>query len=151
MENFGLILAVPITLVTSTIYCLGAAFLLSEICAFRPAALVGSMFVCFCILSEVVLCKTVGAKTAYSRYSVGFYELHMLCFWFGPPAIANMLLLLFSVWKNSWKYLKITISIVICWFACMGFLFENIAIHEEIDEVVIVSFLVHQDRIPPIL
>jgi len=132
MELFGLLFAVPVTLVTSAVYCVGAAFILTKLRVLRPVALIGSLLVGLCILTEIVLLGALGAKAAYSRLGFGFTVIHEVSFWLGPPAIATLLLLLLPIRSDTWKRRKIVVASLVCWFVCMGALFGNIAVDEAI-------------------
>jgi hypothetical protein len=132
MELFGLLLAVPVTFVTATIYCCGAAFVLTRLRVLRRVALFGSLLVGLCILIEIVLLGTLGAKAAYSRLFVGFTVIHEISFWLGPPAVANLVLLALSTRSDTWKLPTIVVASLICWFVCMGALVGHIAVDEAI-------------------
>ncbi len=132
MELFGLLLAFPVTLATSTIYCCGAAFILAKARALRWLAIIGSTLVVLCILTEVALLGSLGAKAAYSHLGVTFTLIHEVSFLLGPPAIANLLLLLLPAGPDRWRSFKIGVVSLLCWAACMGALLGNIVIDEAI-------------------
>lgn len=132
MELFGLLFAIPLTLVTATMYCIGAAFIFRKLRVLRAVALVSSLLVCLCITTEIALLGTLGAKATYSRLGIGFTLIHEVSFWLGPPAIANLLLLLFRIQSDTWRRRKIAVATLVCWFACVSALFANIAVDEAI-------------------
>jgi hypothetical protein len=132
MENFGILLAIPATLVASTVYCLGAAILLAKVPRLRRVALAGSFLVVLAILVEIILLVALGAKTSYIRLGVGFAVMHYICFWLGPPAVANLVLILLSHGFDTWKPWRIVVAVLACWFVCMPTVVVNIVIDEQI-------------------
>jgi hypothetical protein len=132
MEMFGLLLAVPATLVASTIYCFVAAVVFAKIRLVRRVALVGSPLVLLGVLVEIALLLTLGPKTSYIRLGLGFALLHLTCFWLGPPAVANLALLSLFRKPDTRKWPRIMIAIMLCWFVCMPTVVVNITVDERI-------------------
>lgn len=132
MELFGLLFAVPVTLVTATVYCCLAVFVLGRLRALTRPVLFGSLVVVLCILAEIVLLGTLGATRAYARLFIGFTVIHEISFWLGPPAIANLLLLALFSRSHSRRLPKVALASLVCWLVCMGALLGNIAVDEAI-------------------
>ncbi len=132
MELFGLMFAFPVTLVTSVVYCYGAASLFTKLRLLQSVAFAVSLSVALCILIEIILLITLGAKPTYAHLGVGFTVVHEVSFWLGPPAIANLLLILCWLRHDIQKPPKTAIVSVVCWFACMCALLGNISVDEAI-------------------
>jgi hypothetical protein len=123
--------AIPVTLVTSAVYCVVAAYVFTRFQKVRWLALVGSLAVGAFVLTEVLLVVTLGAKEAYSRFGIGFWGIHAVSFVFGPPAFANVLL--FENSKSAlWRKIQVGLVSLVCWVSCMGSILADILLDESI-------------------
>ena len=93
MEIFGIILSVPVAFVASLLYC----FLLAKIV--RRWSLVShllrwaSLVVLVVFVVEIALLATVGAVRSRAAIGPLFYPAHLMVFFLGVPALANVLVL----------------------------------------------------------
>jgi hypothetical protein len=126
MEFFGLILAIPVALVASVIYCAIATLLLKKVRALRKAVLVASLLVLACVALEIGLIGTLGVNAAYQRLQNWFGYLHAVCFLLGPPSLANLVLFLLCAMRETWTAWRIALSGLICWVACIVAVFGNL-------------------------
>jgi hypothetical protein len=131
MELIGLLLAVPVTFVTSLAY---AALILAAF-KFRPVAgralVAGSPIVVTLIAVELVLIATMGAKGTYANLGHRFTTMHFLGFFLGPPAVANLVLYCASR-LNLKQWSRLVCATLCCWVACMAALLAHIAVDEAI-------------------
>jgi hypothetical protein len=133
VEFFGICcFGVPAAAVASTFYCMLAAYAMTRWPLLRWVALVGSLFVGACLVGEVVLLTTWGAQEAYYRLGIIFVMIHETALMLGPPAVANLILLLTSVRSRTWKAWKVAVAFVFCWTACVAGAFWNIYVDEAI-------------------
>ena len=93
MELFGIIFSVPVAFVASTIYCF---FLAQFVAPYEPARhgfwRMGA-FVLLAFVLEVLLLVTLGAVRTRAVIGPAFYPAHLLLFFTGTPALANVLVL----------------------------------------------------------
>jgi len=93
MELFGIALSVPVALVASTLYC----FLLDRVvlkCDRLGRWLrVASLFILALFVVEIVLLMTLGSVRSNGLFGPGFYATHVVIFFLGAPALANLLVL----------------------------------------------------------
>ena len=131
MELFGLLLAVPVTFVTSVVY---AAFVLAVI-RFLPVAgrvlVAASWFVAALIVIELLLLAAMGARGTYAHLGHVFTAMHFLGFFLGPPAVANLVLHFATCWNLN-KWFRLSSVTLCCWIACMAVLLGHIIVDEAI-------------------
>jgi hypothetical protein len=131
MELFGLVFAVPVTLVASLVY---TALLLA---LFRFLPTVGrllaaaSLIVVAAIAVEAVFLGAMGPKGSYAHLGHGFTALHFFGFFLGQPAIAN-LVYFYGARRNLKWWLRFSSATVCCWITCMAALLGHIAVDEAI-------------------
>jgi hypothetical protein len=131
MELIGLMLALPVTLVTSTVFCLLA------FCAFHrfprlrsPVAVFASIILASVVL-EVVLSFTFGPLSLH-RHLDGLHSVvHFANFILAPPAVACVVLVR-AAQSGAGSILLRVAAICVCWFTCMASLLGNIVVDEAI-------------------
>lgn len=131
MELFGLLLAIPVTLIASFVYAVLALALFRFLPIVGRVFVVASLLVVAVIVTEVVLLVVLGPKDTYARLGHGFTALHFLGFLLGPPAVANLIL----HFGRCWRWLRFFSATACCWIACMSALLGNIAVDEAIGGV----------------
>jgi hypothetical protein len=131
MELFGLLFAVPVTLVTSTVFCVLAFFATQRLPSIRRVAVVCSLCVVASLLVEVVCALTVGPFRLHQRLGAAYTTWHLVGFFLGPPAVALLVLVASSPLVRV-GVLRIGIATALCWFACMATLLGNIMVSEDI-------------------
>ena len=131
MELFGLILAIPFTLLTSTVFCLLAIWVFRRFPKLRaPAFIAASVVLCFVVL-EVILSVAFGPLALHRRFGGVHSVLHFANFVLAPPAITCVILVAALRRGDPSLALRI-VAIGACWFTCMASLFGNIAVDEAI-------------------
>jgi hypothetical protein len=93
MELLGIILSVPVAFACCMVYCL---LLAKVICKFRRLSYVLKTFSTFVLAGfalELVFLITIGIVRSRAFWGAGFYVIHIILFFLGPPALANVLLL----------------------------------------------------------
>jgi hypothetical protein len=131
MELFGLLLAVPVTLVTSVTFCVLAFFAMQRWPTFCHIALLVAVCVVAAVAIELVLSLTVGPFHLHQRFGGAYTAWHLVAFFFGPPAIA-FLVLAGMCRLARLAVVRVGVAILVCWFACMATLLGNIVIDEDI-------------------
>ena len=93
MEIFGIILSIPVAFVANLVYC----FFLSRVVVRREMLRAVIWWLSIGILGafavEVSLLSTLGSVRARGLLGPGFYIGHVVLFFLGPPALANVLVL----------------------------------------------------------
>lgn len=131
MELFGLMFALPITLYTSTVFCLLAFWVLTQWPFLRPISGVLSSVILVSVTIELALSTWVGPLELRSRFGMIHTVMHYANCVFVPPAVACAILLT-CIRFRLWRWLQCVIAIGACWFACMAVLLGHIAVDEEI-------------------
>jgi hypothetical protein len=93
MEIYALALSFPAALVASVPYCLLLTYIVAKWNAVRLWLFVASTAVLCLFAAEIILLATLGAVQSYSLLGPGFYDVHLVLFVLGIPALANFLLL----------------------------------------------------------
>ena len=93
MELFGIALSIPGAFVLSMIYCFVLKKVISRLDQVSLSFRVGSYIVLILFGLEVVFLITWGAVRSRGIFGPGFYGVHLLCFFLGTPALANLLVL----------------------------------------------------------
>jgi hypothetical protein len=131
MELFALLLAVPVTFVTSVVY---TAFVLA-VFRFLPVVsrvlVAASWFVVALIVMELLLLAAMGARGTYAHLGHVFTAMHFLGFLLGPPAVANLVLHFAPCWNLN-KWFRLSSVALCCWIACMAVLLGHIIVDEAI-------------------
>jgi hypothetical protein len=131
MENCGLVLALPVTFVTSLAFCFLLHFTFRRWGRVRPVCLVLALLIVAALLIEIVLSLRVGPFHLYERFGRAYWMLHMVGFTLGPPAIAALVFITASRFV-SLIFVRVGLATLFCWFACMATLFANIMVDEDI-------------------
>jgi hypothetical protein len=93
MELFGIALSIPGAFLLSMIYCFVLKKVISRFYQVNLSFRVGSYIVLALFGLEVVFLITWGAVRSRGIFGPGFYVVHLLCFFLGTPALANLLVL----------------------------------------------------------
>ena len=93
MELFGIALSVPIALVCSTLYCLFTAKAVAKFQKVSRFLCIVSAFVLGLFVVELILLMTLGAVRSRGLLGPTFYVVHIILFFLGTPALANVLIL----------------------------------------------------------
>ena len=131
MELFGLIFALPVTLYTSTVFCLLAFWVLTRWPFFRPIVAVASLLVLVSVTLEIAFSIWIGPLQLRNRFGIAHAMVHFLNCLLAPPAIACAILLT-CMRIRLWRWVQCVVAIGACWFACMAVLLGHIAVDEEI-------------------
>lgn len=105
MELFGIALSVPVAFVCSMLYCL----LLAKVIAKRQQTIrflrITSIILLSLFCTELLLLIPLGAVRSRALLGPTFYAVHLILFFLGPPALANVLVLrrqgLFRSWYEA--------------------------------------------------
>lgn len=116
MELVGIVLSFPVALVASTLYCLflGRVVSKSERSA-RWLRLV-SYLILDLLAVELVLMVTLGAVRSRALLGPSFYVAHLIFFFAGPPALANLLVLRTEGRSFSKWYVAAVLCAVLAFF-----------------------------------
>ena len=131
MELFGLIFAVPVTLVTSTVFCLLAFWAFRRFPMLRSPVCIAASIVLCSVALELVLSFAVGPLALHQRFDGIHSVLHFANFVLAPPAIACVILVATLRWGFPPLPLRI-VAVCACWFTCMASLLGNIVVDEAI-------------------
>jgi hypothetical protein len=93
MELFGLALSVPVAFVASALYCFFLTRVLSKFELSSRWLRLGSWLVFGLLGTELALLVSLGTVHSRERLGPGFYIAHLILFFAGPPALANLLVL----------------------------------------------------------
>ena len=93
MEVFGIILSVPAAFVASLVYCFLLARFVVRVEMLRRTMWLLSVGLLIAFGVEVVLLLTLGAVRARGLLGPGFSVGHVMLFFLGTPALANVLIL----------------------------------------------------------
>ena len=125
MELVGIALSIPIAFVASALYCL----LLSRVVIKfeRPIRYLraGSYGVLALFAVELLLLNTLGSVRSSALIGRGFYVTHLVIFFCGPPALANLLVLRKRS-KESFAWYAV--------FACTVFAFLLVLLQYDVSE-----------------
>jgi hypothetical protein len=93
VELFGIIFSIPVAFVASMVYCAILANAIRRFEGLRRWLYAASVVILAGLLSEVVLLITLGAVRSRGVIGPAFYVVHVILFFLGTPALANILLL----------------------------------------------------------
>jgi len=93
MELFGILLSVPAAFVASTIYIFLLNNFVARMESLRRAMLLVSAGVLIAFALEVLVLLFWGTVRSRTVFGPGFYVIHVILFFFGTPALANVLVL----------------------------------------------------------
>jgi hypothetical protein len=93
VELFGIIFSIPVAFVVSMMYCAILAHMIRRFEGLRRWLHAASVVVLAGFLGEVVLLTTLGAVRSRGVIGPAFYVAHVVFFFLGTPALANVLLL----------------------------------------------------------
>lgn len=93
MEVFGIILSIPVAFVASLVYCFLLTTVVVRVETLRRVMWLVSVGVLIAFGVEVVLLLVLGAVRARGLLGPSFYVGHVILFFLGTPALANVLIL----------------------------------------------------------
>ena len=93
MELFGIVFSIPVAFVLSMVYCAILARVIRRFEGPRRWLYAASVVILAGFLGEVVLLITLGAVRSRGVIGPAFYVAHVVFFFLGTPALANVLLL----------------------------------------------------------
>ena len=93
MELFGIIGSVPVALTCCMLYCLLVVKVISKLRQLGYVLKLVSIMVLAAFIVEIVFLITIGSVRSRAFFGPGFYVTHIILFFLGPPALANVLLL----------------------------------------------------------
>jgi hypothetical protein len=134
MEGCGLILAAPVTFVTSLLFCLLAHFAFCRWPQVRRICVVAAFLIVAALVIEAVLSLHVGPFHLHGRFGRGYWTFHMVGFLLGPPATAVLVYVAVSRFV-SLVFVRVGLATVVCWLTCMTTLLANILVDEDIQGV----------------
>jgi hypothetical protein len=131
MEFFGILLAMPVTFVTSLVYAAliipaGRRWIFVQWALLVSAGLVGVF-----VLSEGLALLIFGAKGSYARFGHFFTVVHFVNCIFTPPAVAHVAFYLVSrlTKRIGMQFIAVVSA---CWFTCIAAIFGHFVIDEAI-------------------
>ena len=131
MELIGLMLALPVTLVTSTVFCLLAFWAFGRFPQLRSPVGVFAGIVVGSVVLEIVLSIAFGPLSLH-RHLDGLHSVvHFINFILAPPAVACVILVR-AARSGTRSVLPRIAAIGVCWFTCMASLLGNIVVDEAI-------------------
>ena len=93
MELFGILFSIPVAFVLSMGYCALLAKVLRSFDRLYVFLYVPSIIVLSIFLVEVILLLSLGAVRSRALVGPAFYPAHLIVFFLGTPALANVLVL----------------------------------------------------------
>jgi len=131
MELFGLLFAVPVTLVTSLVYTGLMLALFTRWPVVKRIAIPLSYLVATSVVLEIGILGLLGAKASYAHLRHIYTVIHFLNLLLAPPALAN-LVVAFAARRGKQRTVQFWAGTACCWVACITVLFGNIMIDEAI-------------------
>ena len=129
MELIGLLLAIPVTLLISAVFCVLAIWALRRFAILRVPVLVASSVIFCSVVLEIILSFALGPLALHNRFGSLHSGLHFANFVLAAPAVA-CLILVAALRRGSFA-LRL-LAICVCWFTCMASLLSNIVVYENI-------------------
>ena len=93
MELFGIAFSIPVAFVASMLYCLLLARVVAKFERLSRWLRFFSSFVLASFAAELALLVSLGSVRSRSLLGPGFYVAHIILFFIGTPALANLLVL----------------------------------------------------------
>ena len=93
MEVFGIILSIPVAFLANLVYCFFLSRVVVRVETLRRLMWGVSIGVLASFAIELILLLTLGSVRARAVLGPGFYVGHVILFFLGPPALANVLVL----------------------------------------------------------
>jgi hypothetical protein len=93
MEAFGIILSVPVAFLANLVYCFFLSRVVVRVETLRRLMWGVSIGVLASFAIELSLLLSLGSVRARTVVGPGFYVGHVILFFLGPPALANVLVL----------------------------------------------------------
>lgn len=131
MELIGLMLAVPATLLATCAYVAMLAGVMRFLPKIAGFVAVGSVAALGCVAVEQFYLSSFGAVETYARLGRTYAAIHLVAFFLGPPAIANLVFLAARLLKRSMWTAAIAAG-TLCWPASLITVGMNILIDEHI-------------------
>jgi hypothetical protein len=131
MEGCGLVVATPVTFVTSLVFCLLLHLAFRRWPNVRRACSAISFVVVAALIIEAVLSLRIGPFHLDERFGRAYWTCHVIGFFLGPPAVAVLVFVAISRFVTVVS-VRVGLATVFCWFACMATLVANIMVDEDI-------------------
>jgi hypothetical protein len=93
VEGFGILCSIPFGFVMSMVYCAILSHAIVRYETLRRSFYFASLAILFGFSCEVLLLTTLGAVRSRAFVGPAFYVAHIIFFFLGTPALANVLLL----------------------------------------------------------
>jgi hypothetical protein len=93
MEIFGILFSIPVAFIATSLYCLILYKFVRKSELARQIFRMVSYFVLTLFAVEVVLLMIFGVVRSRELLGPGIFVLHLICFFLGPPALVNVLVL----------------------------------------------------------
>jgi hypothetical protein len=93
MELFGIMFSIPVAFGMSMVYCAVLAKVLRNVDRLYAILYIPSLVVLGLFLVEVVLVASLGAVSSRTIVGPASYVVHLVIFFLGTPALANVLVL----------------------------------------------------------
>jgi hypothetical protein len=93
MEIFGILFSIPAAFVASGLYCLFLHRFVGKSEATQRTLRRASYLILLLLGAEVILLMNLGAVRSRDLLGHGFFVAHLVCFFLGPPALMNLLVL----------------------------------------------------------
>lgn len=126
MELVGIALSIPVAFLMSMGYCLVAGKVLRNREPLRVLLLRASWPVLGCLLVELALLASLGAVRSRGILGPGFYVAHLLLFFLGTPALANLLVLP----RKDWLLGRWYVAGLLCTLLAVFLVFLQIGVSE---------------------
>lgn len=131
MELVGLILALPVTLVASIVFCLLASWIFSRFPQVRSRVGFFAGIIVASVVLEVVLSIMFTPLWLHQHLGRFHSVIHFTNFVLAPPAVASVILI--PAGHTGWRYVfRLVIATGICWFTCMASLLGHIYVDEAV-------------------
>ena len=131
MEGCGLVLATPVTFITSLVFCILVHLAFRRWPRVRHVSAVVSFVIVAALIIEVVLSLRIGPFHLYHRFGHAYWAFHLIGFFLAPPAVAVLVFAAVSRFVSA-VFVRVGVATVSCWFVCMATLFANIMVDEDI-------------------
>jgi len=119
MELFGIALSIPVAFLASTLYCLFLAPVITKFERTSRWLRVVSWTVLGVFAAELILLATMGSVRSRGLLGPGFYIAHLILFFLGPPALANLLVLRSLPGITAKWYVAASLCTVLAFFSVL--------------------------------
>ena len=131
MEVLFRFVAVPITLVTSIVFCLLAYFTLNKMPVLLGPTTVISKVLIVLVSVSFAIGIWPGPKVAFEQARLFYWAFYAGCLIVGPPAVAAFLMAV-AIKKDEGKKTALYLPTLACWFTCVTLVFWDLYVSEAI-------------------